>query len=316
MVHGALLLLIQNCRVSLLFSQMHSKFLRMDSSERRRIVFWRHKGIKTDIRLSGSMVSMILPLLNHSRSLSLLNVRGSLSPQLREITSAGKKNASDNLAQMLEDKKYPKTTLTAPPKRYAQMLIVAGDKILLGKHTRGEFAERFTGFIVEIEQDSELAPIDCARTGAVRRAGLNPVAFDALNQDLDIREIGRFRFTGWIPDTLVVEHEFVAVFDDAALALLFQQTKSKSSTKTTVDMIPTWFSLDEIPYADMPEDDEKWYSCCLNVAGVSTTGRDVTRVVDQLVIGHFHFENDALASWSTVAVPFKAPERIEMYRLV
>ena len=226
-------------------------------------------------------------------------------------------NASDNLAQMLEDKKYPKTTLTAPPKRYAQMLIVAGDKILLGKHTRGEFAERFTGFIVEIEQDSELAPIDFARTGAVRRAGLNPIAFDALNQDLDIREIGRFRFTGWVPDTLVVEHEFVAVFDDAALALLFQQTKSKSSTKTTVvDMIPTWFSLDEIPYADMPEDDEKWYSCCLNVAGVSTTGRDVTRVVDQLVIGHFHFENDALASWSTVAVPFKAPERIEMYRLV
>ena len=229
----------------------------------------------------------------------------------KQVTSA-----SDNLAQMLEDKKYPKSTLTAPPKRFAQMLIVAGDRILLGKHTCGEFAERFTGFIVEIEQDSELAPIDFARNGAVRRAGLNPVAFDALDQDLDIREVGRFRFTGWIPNTLVVEHEFVAVFDDAALALLFQETKSKSSTETTVDMIPTWFRLDEVPYADMPEDDEKWYSCCLNVAGVSSTGRDVSRVVDQLVIGNFHFENDALASWSTVAVPFKASERNEMYRLV
>lgn len=230
---------------------------------------------------------------------------------VKQVTSA-----SDNLAQMLEDKKYPKSTLTAPPKRFAQMLIVAGDKILLGKHTRGEFAERFTGFIVEIEHDSELTPIDFARNGAVRRAGLNPVAFDALDQNLDIREVGRFRFTGWIPNTLVVEHEFVAVFDDAALALLFQETKSKSSTETTVDMIPTWFRLDEVPYADMPEDDEKWYSCCLNVAGVSSTGRDVSRVVDQLVIGNFHFENDALASWSTLAVPFKASERNEMYRLV
>ena len=229
----------------------------------------------------------------------------------KQVTSA-----SDNLAQMLEDKKYPKSTLTAPPKRFAQMLIVAGDKILLGKHTRGEFAERFTGFIVEIEHDSELTPIDFARNGAIRRAGLNSVAFDALDQNLDIREVGRFRFTGWIPNTLVVEHEFVAVFDDAALALLFQETKSKSSTETTVDMIPTWFRLDEVPYADMPEDDEKWYSCCLNVAGVSSTGRDVSRVVDQLVIGNFHFENDALASWSTVAVPFKASERNEMYRLV
>jgi len=230
---------------------------------------------------------------------------------VKQVTSA-----SDNLAQMLEDKKYPKSTLTAPPKRFAQMLIVAGDKILLGKHTRGEFAERFTGFIVEIEHDSELTPIDFARNDAVRRAGLNPVAFDALDQNLDIREVGRFRFTGWIPNTLVVEHEFVAVFDDAALALLFQETKSKSSTETTVDMIPTWFRLDEVPYADMPEDDEKWYSCCLNVAGVSSTGRDVSRVVDQLVIGNFHFENDALASWSTLAVPFKASERNEMYRLV
>lgn len=229
----------------------------------------------------------------------------------KQVTSA-----SDNLAQMLEEKKYPKTTLTAPPKRFAQMLIVAGDRILLGKHTCGEFAERFTGFIVEIEQDSELAPIDFARNGAVRRAGLNPVAFDALDQDLDIREVGRFRFTGWIPDTLVVEHEFVAVFDDAALALLFTKSKSKSGTKTTADMIPTWFRLDEIPYAHMPEDDEKWYSCCLNVAGVSSTGRDVSRVIDQLVIGNFHFENDTLAAWSTVAVPFKAPERSEMYRLV
>ena len=221
--------------------------------------------------------------------------------------------ASENLAKMFKAKRYPKSALTSPPKRFAQMLIVAGDKILLGKHTSGEFADRFTGFICEMDASSELSPVDVARTSAVRRAGLNPAAFDALNQDLDIREIGRFRFTGWFPGTLVVEHEFVAIFGEnsPALASLFDATAT-----TDADMIPTWFRLDQIPFDDMPDDDLKWYDACLNVGGVTVGGRDAARVVDMLIIGHFRFVKDALDAWAITAVPFTAPERDEVFRLV
>jgi len=222
--------------------------------------------------------------------------------------------ASDNLAAMLEKNEYVKTALTSPPRRFAQMLIVAGDRILLGKHTSGEFAERFTGFISEIDQNSELQPVDVARTTAVRRGGLNPAAFDALDQQLCVREIGRFRFTGWHQDTLVVEHEFVAIFekDSPVLARLFDR---EGESDAQIDMIPTWFRLDEIPYEKMPDDDEKWYPLCLARAGIATGAGEHARLVNELVIGHFCFENDAIASWSARPVPFKMPERVEVWRL-
>ena len=77
--------------------------------------------------------------------------------------------ASDNLADMLDKRVYPKSELTRPPKRFAQLLVldVANGRILLGKHTRGEFAGRYTGFIAEVDSEKDLVPLG---RRSVRRA--------------------------------------------------------------------------------------------------------------------------------------------------
>ena len=54
---------------------------------------------------------------------------------------------------MIQNATYPKTELTKPPKRFAQLLLIdaSTNRILLGKHARGEFEGRYTGFIAPVE---------------------------------------------------------------------------------------------------------------------------------------------------------------------
>jgi isopenicillin N synthase-like dioxygenase len=193
--------------------------------------------------------------------------------------------ASDNLADMIDKQVYPKSELTRPPKRFAQLLVldVANGRILLGKHTRGEFAGRYTGFIAEVDSEKDLVPLDVARSVALEEAGLNPLACDALNDPKDLFEAARFVFRGWMPDGgLAVEHEFVCAFrDGTSVAKLFP-----THARASADIIPTWFQQQEIPYADMPEDDAIWYPIVL--------GRFSKHdgVDESLVIGHFDFSGD------------------------
>ena len=193
--------------------------------------------------------------------------------------------ASDNLADMIDKQVYPKSELTRPPKRFAQLLVldVANGRILLGKHTRGEFAGRYTGFIAEVDSEKDLVPLDVARSVALEKAGLNPLACDALNDPRDLFEAARFVFRGWMPDGgLAVEHEFVCAFrDGSSVAKLFP-----THARASADIIPTWFQQQEIPYADMPEDDAIWYPIVL--------GRFSKHdgVDESLVIGHFDFSGD------------------------
>jgi len=194
--------------------------------------------------------------------------------------------ASDNLADMLDKRVYPKSELTKPPKRFAQLLVldVVNSRILLGKHTRGEFAGRYTGFIAEVDSEKDLVPLDVARSVALEKAGLDPLACDALNDPRDLFEAARFVFRGWMPDGgLAVEHEFVCAFRDARAVEKLFPTDARASPD---GIIPTWFREQEIPYADMPEDDAIWYPIVL--------GRFSKRngVDESLVIGHFEFSGD------------------------
>lgn len=199
--------------------------------------------------------------------------------------------AADNLGQMLQNGTFPKSTLTEPPKRFAQMIVldVVNRRVLLGKHLRGEFENRYTGFIASVNHEEELTPIDVARTTALLGAGLNPLACDALTGS-DLVEVGRFVFRGWIDNAIAIEHEFVAAFRrESDLRVLFASTELTSDVAVTYH----WFDLDQIPYDEMPEDDAVWYPCCLarwveEGAAEGIKPREST----QLHIGHFEFDRD------------------------
>lgn len=217
--------------------------------------------------------------------------------------------ASNNLEEMLLNNSYPKSELTKPPKRFAQMIIIdeTEARILLCEHLRGEFEGRFTGFIAPVKHDEDFSPLDVARITALENAGLNPRALDMLEPS-DVRERGRFRFYGWMEDgENAVEHEFIAVFrHNNFVDALFNTVSEASSTTTTTTCVPTWFSLVDIPYDSMPEDDAKWYPTCIEHALSASAGVDDAYA---LTTGHFLFDDDgALTDWSTHDVPYTAPD--------
>lgn len=212
--------------------------------------------------------------------------------------------ASDNLAEMIQNATYPKTELTKPPKRFAQLLIVDAStrRILLGKHTRGEFEGRYTGFIAPVEPEEDFLPVDVARTKALSNANLNPVACDLLRED-DLAERGRFVFDGWTEGP-AVEHEFVAVFRKTQdVETLFVETDAPG------DVIPTWFDINAIPYDDMPDDDAKWYPSCLAAALDSSRHK--------LLVGRFSFGDDgALEDYETREMEYAHPKISNVRRVL
>ena len=215
--------------------------------------------------------------------------------------------ASDNLEEMLLNNSYPKSELTKPPKRFAQMIIIdkTEARILLCEHLRGEFEGRFTGFIAPVKHDEDFSPLDVARITALENAGLNPRALDMLEPS-DIRERGRFRFYGWMEDgEIAVEHEFIAVFSRQHKKFVDTLFNTLSEASTTTCSVPTWFSLADIPYDSMPEDDAKWYPKCIQHALSASAAVNPY----ELTTGHFLFDDDgALTEWSTHDVPYTAPD--------
>ncbi len=212
--------------------------------------------------------------------------------------------ASDNLAEMIQNATYPKTELTKPPKRFAQLLVIdaSTNRILLGKHARGEFEGRYTGFIAPVEPEEDLLPADVARIKALTNANLNPLACDLLRED-DFAERGRFVFHGWTEGP-AIEHEFVGVFRKTRdVEMLFVKTDAPG------DITPTWFNLDAIPYDDMPEDDAKWYPACLAAA------LDSSR--HELLVGCFSFDDDgALVEYETREIEYAHPNISNVRRVL
>ncbi|CAL6313403.1 unnamed protein product [Bathycoccus prasinos] len=82
------------------------------------------------------------------------------------------------------------------------------------------------------------------------------------NAKARVTEKARFRFHGWLKESKVaIEHECVLILNNSREkeALLKDYTELSVSAKETIRVIPKWFKVEDIPYAEMPEDDMHWY---------------------------------------------------------
>lgn len=122
-------------------------------------------------------------------------------------------------------------------KQAAQVLVVREQLLLLCFNKTGTFKGLYTGIIAVCgvgETPAEAALRACLGAGLVLGAGAAP----QLRAILDMVEGG----------DVVEEHEFVLRNGDV-------QGAPKGNRAASYE----WFSLDKIPYADMPEDDSIWY---------------------------------------------------------
>ena len=192
--------------------------------------------------------------------------RGEAMTTQLDLITTKVKEADRNLKDLVKRKKHPKEALTANPERFAQLLILAKDDdaqwhICLALHKSGEFAERYTGFIGKVETWYDINAL--AETSIF-------AACEALEENITIpenakarvTEKARFRFHGWLKENKVaIEHECVLILNNSREkeALLKDYTELSVSAKETIRVIPKWFKVEDIPYAEMPEDDMHWY---------------------------------------------------------
>ena len=182
------------------------------------------------------------------------------------------------------------------PVKFAQLLILdtcddGETKVLLGKHKSGEFEGQYTGMITQV------APFETAQQAAlraVRNAGLELVSDGNENEtderilDTRVCERGRFRFTGWLPrPQIAVEHEFAVRLGDGVKIKPLGETEKGESKK--VD--PCWFTVDAIPYTEMPADDAVWYPLLLALELDSEKERENVQAGDSILIGSFDFDD-------------------------
>lgn len=234
-----------------------------------------------------------------------------------------------------------KTSLSSvsSPVKFAQLLILDFDsdekttKVLLGRHRGGEFEGQYTGFITEV------GAFETPKNAALRaaaNAGLELVYYDGDENETEIetetdpdsflskrvRERGRFRFGGWLPNgQIAVEHEFCVrlgngvrlrdrVGVSAGEAVPNTTPRSDSAEKEKEDhekqkVHPQWFPLHEIPYQEMPADDQVWYPPLFALearefGGASReTGalgdgieKNTERASDSILVGVFQFDPD------------------------
>ena len=89
------------------------------------------------------------------------------------------------------------------------------------------------------------------------------------NAKARVTEKARFRFHGWLKESKVaIEHECVLILNNSREkeALLKDYTELSVSAKETIRVIPKWFKVEDIPYAEMPEDDMHWYPKVIEVS--------------------------------------------------
>jgi len=173
--------------------------------------------------------------------------------------------ADRNLRDLVKRKKHPKEVLTSNPERFAQLLIMAKDDdnqwhICLVLHKAGEFAERYTGFIGKVETWYDLNVLAETSIFAACEALEENIALPE-NAKTRVTEKARFRFHGWLKENkMAIEHECVLILNSREKeALLKDYTEADKVTKESISVVPTWFKVEDTPYAEMPEDDVHWY---------------------------------------------------------
>eukprot|EP01062_Namystynia_karyoxenos_P003776 TRINITY_DN11342_c0_g1_i1.p1 TRINITY_DN11342_c0_g1~~TRINITY_DN11342_c0_g1_i1.p1 ORF type:complete len:201 (+),score=64.10 TRINITY_DN11342_c0_g1_i1:92-604(+) len=160
---------------------------------------------------------------------------------------------------------------------FAQVLVVRGGRILLGRWRHGELAGRITGPLAQVPDTAD--PDAFARHVCSRVAGVDVVG------PLECRGVFSFRddTPGSAPGSLpgeLREHEYFAADCSARGCEPLPQTEH---------MAPAWYPLESIPYGEMPEDDAVWYPPCLK--GRRLSGDFVFRG-QRLVSASFRDEGD------------------------
>jgi isopenicillin N synthase-like dioxygenase len=185
-----------------------------------------------------------------------------------DLISSKVENADKNLKDLIKKKQHPKASLSLNPIRFAQLLIIGNfeaseQKILLMKHSFGEFAGRYTGFIGKVENwfDSKVLGETCIFAACEATNVIFPS--DASKR---VVEKGRFRFHGWVSPQMAIEHECVLVLNE----LETKQLLSDCDDDDDDDRV-SWFPFSDIPYAEMPEDDIHWYPQILSSTSSSAS---------------------------------------------
>ena len=65
-------------------------------------------------------------------------------------------------------------------------------------------------------------------------------------------------------------------------ALLKDYTELSVSAKETIRVIPKWFKVEDIPYAEMPEDDMHWYPKVIEASIVDEEKKIPTAAISRL----------------------------------
>lgn len=160
--------------------------------------------------------------------------------------------------------------MTEPIKQIVQTIVVnpAKQEVLLGLHKSGDFAGCYTGFLGYPEEGEELEA--AARRIAREQCGisLGELELRALLR-MSIAELGD-----------ADEYEFYC-----------QEFRDKP--RETELIKPTWFAIGDIPYAQMPGDDEIWYPLFLR--GLRIRGQFNFAADMKVLLSHSIEEVDSLS---------------------
>lgn len=128
---------------------------------------------------------------------------------------------------------------TAPQKvkKLTLVLVIDGDRVLLGMKKRGFGAGRWNGFGGKVEKGE--TAVEAAARELREEAGIEAVRHD------DLEQMGTLYFT--------------TQGDPTALAVtVFRLRAFAGEPCETEEMRPQWFAFDRIPYGQMWPDDKHW----------------------------------------------------------
>ena len=227
--------------------------------------------------------------------------RGKAMTTQLDLITTKVEEADGNLKDLVKRKKHPKEALSSNPERFAQLLLMAKDYdnqwyICLVLHKSGEFAERYTGFIGKVETWYEKNALAETCIFAACEA-LEEITLPE-NAKTRVTEKARFRFHGWLQENkMAIEHECVLVLNNAREKEAVLKDFNVDACAKDLSVIPKWFKVEDIPYAEMPEDDMHWYPMVIQNVKENEKKDDIIHG------GYFTFDNDVLKDFEIKTYP-------------
>lgn len=193
-----------------------------------------------------------------------------------------------------------------PAERVVQTLVLRNGTantrgILLGKWAKGPLRGRYTGLLGPMHAQDASPEAAAARVCA----SLAP-KFEITPSRLSLRAVFRFielgegpgSGTGVLGRSVEYEYVYCAPMHNAEGHGIAEQTRVVEACHMT----PEWFDVREIPYTQMPADDEVWYPKVLHG--------------DSCLTGEFTFRGKKLVSHAVEEVSREALELLELEEAV